>query len=108
MVVSTVWQSTAFAQSACASYRVKKGDSLHTIAERVDGVENYWALYKANRRAIGRNPSRLRIGTLLRIPCASGARARIAAPKADPETIRVSFLTANGYEPYLDGRISEE
>ena len=99
-VVLSVSGSAAFAQSACEPYLVERGDSLHEIAERVDGMEDYWDLYRANRRAIGRNPNRLRVGTLLQIPCVPGSRTAQVETSAGSDPASVSFLTANGYEPY--------
>ncbi|MFC8510890.1 transglycosylase family protein [Streptomyces sp. NPDC057411] len=47
---------------------VQRGDTLSTIARRF-GVRGGWeALYAANRAAIGADPNRLMVGTLLRLP----------------------------------------
>ncbi|WP_411059779.1 transglycosylase family protein [Streptomyces sp. E11-3] len=61
------------------SHVVRKGETLSSIAAfyRVKG--GWSALYQANKKAVGRDPDRLAIGTRLVIP--SGARsARAGAP----------------------------
>ncbi|MCL5770612.1 MAG: LysM peptidoglycan-binding domain-containing protein [Planctomycetes bacterium] len=51
------------------SYTVRRGDDLRKIAVRFYHQASRWtAIYRANRRVIGANPSRLRIGERLIIP----------------------------------------
>lgn len=54
---------------AGATYKIKSGDSLSTIAKQFYGSASKWELiYQANRRAIGDNPGRLKLGMELLIP----------------------------------------
>lgn len=51
------------------SYRVRGGDSLSNIALRVYGDVDFWPrLYVLNKAAIGADPNRIEIGTVLAIP----------------------------------------
>ncbi|MEM7626813.1 MAG: LysM peptidoglycan-binding domain-containing protein [Planctomycetota bacterium] len=52
-----------------ATYTIKSGDTLSTIAKQFYGSASKWELiYQANRRAIGDDPGRLQLGTKLLIP----------------------------------------
>lgn len=96
LVLSAV---SASAQAACELYRVQRGDTLNKIVERVDGLESYRQLYRVNRRAIGRNPNIVRLGTMIRIPCVGPAQNIEPLANAPAE---ISFLTSNGLAPYAD------
>lgn len=51
-----------------ATYRIREGDSLSDIAQRVMGSAGRWQqLYELNRQAIS-NPDDIRAGTVLRVP----------------------------------------
>lgn len=94
----------AEAQQACEAYRVKRGDTLREIAEAAYGYDNHRAVWRENRREIGRNPNRIKVGSVLRLPCPPGQAAKTemkAVPLTD-ESEAVSFVTANGYLPYTD------
>ena len=55
-------------------YRVQSGDSLYKIAKRKLGSgRRADELYELNRDAIGSNPTRLRLGMVLRLPTVSDA-----------------------------------
>lgn len=95
---------SASAQSACELYRVQRGDTLNNIVERVDGLESYRQIYSVNRRAIGRNPNIIRLGTWIRIPCVGPAQ-NIEPVTTAPEAI--SLLTSNGLAPYADETIAD-
>ncbi|MZD10568.1 LysM peptidoglycan-binding domain-containing protein [Streptomyces sp. SID5785] len=47
---------------------VQPGDTLGAIAARLRVPGGWQALYKANRKAIGPDPDRLVVGTMLRLP----------------------------------------
>ncbi|MEL7088227.1 MAG: LysM peptidoglycan-binding domain-containing protein [Planctomycetota bacterium] len=52
-----------------ATYTIKSGDSLSTVAKQFYGSASKWELiYQANRRAIGDDPGRLQLGMELLIP----------------------------------------
>lgn len=56
-----------------ATYTVRRGDTLWTIAKRFLGNGARWReVYEANRRVIGPDPNALRVGIVLRIPGGSG------------------------------------
>lgn len=49
---------------------VQRGDTLSKIAKQhLGSVFSYPAIHDLNRRTIGRNPNRLRVGTTLHLPC---------------------------------------
>jgi len=58
----------AAARPAVTKYVVHPGDSLSSIATRLDVHGGWPALYAANRRAIGPNPNTIHPGTVLRLP----------------------------------------
>lgn len=47
---------------------VQRGDTLSSVARRFAVRGGWQALYEANRAAIGADPNRLMVGTLLRLP----------------------------------------
>lgn len=103
MFVSTLFLSApspAEAQEACEFYRVKRGDSLREISVRAYGNDNYRTIYRANAAEIGRNPNRISIGIVLKLPCLDGTLPD--ERKRAPGTADFSFVTANGYLPYTD------
>ncbi len=50
------------------SYTVRPGDTISSIAARLDVPGGWDALYAANRQTIGADPDRLRVGMQLRVP----------------------------------------
>ncbi|WP_158795175.1 transglycosylase family protein [Streptomyces sp. NRRL S-337] len=50
------------------TYVVRRGDTLGTIARSLHVKGGWRALYKANRKALGAHPHRLKVGLTLRIP----------------------------------------
>ena len=90
----------AEAQDACEYYRVKRGDSLRKISIRAYGYDNFRAIYRANRGEVGRNPNRIRVGIVLKLPCEDGSLPGEKKPEAAKTAF--SFVTANGYLPYTD------
>jgi len=51
------------------TYKVQAGDSLQKIARKLYGDPARWEdIYKANRAAIGPDPSRIRAGMVLKVP----------------------------------------
>ncbi|WP_028815622.1 transglycosylase family protein [Streptomyces flavidovirens] len=57
---------------------VRPGDTLASIARRYRVPGGWKALHQANAQAIGRDPDRIRTGTMLVIPPATGGTARTA------------------------------
>ena len=54
---------------ANTQYRVQQGDSLHKIALKLYGkATKADALYEANKDKIGDDSSRLKLGTILKLP----------------------------------------
>lgn len=78
---------TAFAQTACESYTVQRGDTLGTIAKAAYGsTEKFRMIYEANQSAIA-NPDIISVGEVLSIPCDStasggGAMVKVAQPSS--------------------------
>lgn len=51
------------------AYTVKKGDCLFNIAKRIYGSGSKWRIiYNANKKVVGSNPNKLKIGMVLKIP----------------------------------------
>lgn len=114
---------SSLAQSACEIYRVKPGDTLRDIAKTAYGNDDFRAVYKHNKEAVGRNPNVIEVGIVLRLPCADGTMpgeeqtvaaeaAEVAkadeVAEADDTPKVVSFVTANGYLPYTDESLPEQ
>ena len=49
-------------------YTVRAGDTLSAIAARKDIDGGWRALYRINRKVIGRNPNSIQVGQVLRLP----------------------------------------
>jgi LPXTG-motif cell wall-anchored protein len=89
---------------AGGSYRVARGDTLSTIAKRVEGrlPDTIWAvanqLFVDNPRAFIRNdPNRLKLGSLIRIPAESVLVAMAPGKRltrAPAETTRTPVISA--------------
>ena len=94
------------AQSACESYRIQRGDTLHKIARAAYGDDSYFrAIYTANAEEIGRNPNIITIGLTLRLPCPDGSMPEDASQPAievSNNQNRITLVTGNGYLPYTD------
>jgi LysM repeat protein len=58
----------ATSKAAYGYYVVRRGDSLSAIAHRKHVRGGWHALYKANKRTIGKNPNRIYVGQKLRLP----------------------------------------
>ena len=58
----------ATSAAAYGHYVVRRGDSLSAIAHRKHVRGGWHALYKANKRTIGKNPNVIRVGQRLRLP----------------------------------------
>lgn len=97
----------AEAQEACDFYRVKRGDNLRKISIRAYGYDNYQSVYRQNAADIGRNPNRIRVGMVLKMPCLDGSLPGDKKEKA-PSATAFSFITANGYLPYTDESLDNE
>ncbi|SLN25674.1 LysM domain/BON superfamily protein [Roseovarius albus] len=66
---------SAFAQEACSTYVIQRGDSLRELSMSVYGTADYRAIYDANRDVIGRNPNIIQVGDTLQLPCVDSAIA---------------------------------
>lgn len=112
----SLFATSASAQSiSCdAEYTVQAGDFLSGIAQRAYGnLNNFTAIYEANRDIIGPNPGIIRIGQRFFIPCLGGsgasgtkASAEVASSaSATPVTEGdgpIQVLAASGWRPFLD------
>lgn len=66
--------------TAPATYKVKAGDNLTTIAGRVLGDRRRWQeIFDLNKAVIGKHPEDLRIGMVLKMPAATASRPVKAA-----------------------------
>ena len=100
------------AQSCGATYSVVPGDSLSRIANTAYRSAQRWSLiYYANQQVIGSDPSHIRPGQRLRIPCSDGTTTAAATPAAAPATTAAisnsgkagfTLLTADDYRPFTD------
>lgn len=73
---STKPESTATKVDSKSEYKVKRGDSLYKIAVEVYGSSNMVdAIYQANKDAIGADSSKLKLGTVLKLPANPNAQA---------------------------------
>ncbi|MGI9413394.1 MAG: LysM peptidoglycan-binding domain-containing protein [Hyphomicrobiales bacterium] len=114
VLAAAVWAfagGPAHAQSCGKTYEVKRGDSLSAIAYRAYQNGSRWSLiYYANQPIIGKNPSRIRIGQIFRIPCADGQAAAEDTSQPSEQKLRaayrrdgkVTLLTADDYRPFTD------
>ena len=90
----------AAARAGAAGYVVQPGDTLSGIAAAL-GVRGGWpALYAANRRAIGPDPSLIRPGTILALP-GPAAPARYAITAGDTLSGIAAALAVPGGWPAL-------
>ena len=101
------------------SYTVVKGDTLSGIAKRAYGKDRRWrAIYYANRKLIGEDPTFIYPGQDFSIPC----NTKIARPPAEekkkkkqvaaaavqpattavPVSSKIRLLTADDYRPFTD------
>jgi nucleoid-associated protein YgaU len=65
----TALTPTPVAIDETRQYRVKKGDSLSTIASRLYGrTDMADKIYQLNRDTIGANPSALKLNAILTLP----------------------------------------
>ena len=117
--------TTALAQEACSTYKVRVGDNLRFIARDAYGdADKYRLIYDANVATIGEKADLIEIGTELTIPCDTSANeTAAAAPAPATETVTetvtpvaatpdqaptlpaakpISFVTGNGYAPFAD------
>jgi len=113
---ATFGSSPATAQSiTCGEpYKIVRGDSLSAIAQRVYGnAASYQLLYSVNSDTIGRNPSFIQEGSVLRIPCLDNtspssadssvlrqASTTEALPPPKPRQIR--FVVGTDWAPFTN------
>lgn len=101
-------------------YKVAKGDSLSSIAQRAYGsAGKYSMIYYANTKTLTDGPGLLQVGQALRIPCldeqtaaATPTESTEALTNNAPNTestavspthkIEVQLLTAGDYQPFTD------
>ncbi|KUJ73171.1 peptidoglycan-binding protein LysM [Ruegeria marisrubri] len=76
---------SAFAQEACSSYVIQRGDTLRQLALRVYGTEDYRPIYDANRDTIGKNPNIIRLGDTLQMPCVTAEAGPAAVAETEAE-----------------------
>ena len=76
---------SAFAQEACSSYVIQRGDTLRQLALRVYGTEDYRPIYEANRETIGKNPNIIRLGDTLQMPCVTAEAGPAAVAETEAE-----------------------
>lgn len=110
----SLFASSASAQdiSCNAEYTVVAGDFLSGIAQRAYGnLNNFTAIYDANREIIGPNPGIIRVGQRLLIPCLDGSGATAASAESaiaasstsdTDDTAPILVLSATGWRPFLD------
>jgi len=109
--VLTLAAAPAHAQSCGETYKVKRGDSLSSIAQRAYMRGSQWSLiYYVNKSVIGTNPSRILPDQKLRIPCAKSETVvqenvqpvEPVVRMASTNNAKVTLLTADDYRPFTD------
>ena len=76
----TIAAPSVTASTPATRYVIQPGDTLSSIAARLDVRGGWPALYTLNLRAIGRDPNAIRAGTVLTVPRAAGpVRYTVAA-----------------------------
>ncbi|WP_120499707.1 transporter substrate-binding domain-containing protein [Roseovarius sp. EL26] len=83
---------SAFAQEACSTYAIQRGDSLRELAMTVYGTADYRAIYDANRDVIGKNPNIIRVGEKLKLPCVETASSS-AEDKTEAEKLAAEMAS---------------
>jgi nucleoid-associated protein YgaU len=67
--VSAATPTATVAETAGETYEVQSGDTLLSIAQQFYGDNTQWRrIYDANKDAIGPDPDKLKLGTMLKIP----------------------------------------
>lgn len=83
------------------TYEATEGDSLSLIARRAyDDARKWTLIHNANAQAIGDDPSRLSVGSELRIPCLGGGSAQRSLPVAEGKD--VTLLSGGNYGPFTN------
>ena len=89
---------TAHRAGRAATWTVRPGDTLSTIAAAL-GVPGGWqALYAANRRAVGSDPNLIRPGTVLSLPGTSGSARYTVAPGDTLSAIAAALGVPGGWQ----------
>jgi len=85
-------------------YRVKPGESLSMIAERLYGDPALWErLHAENVDVIGTSPDAMRAGMVLNVPCVDDRAMTTAQNTSAPQAAAkggVKVLTASGFAPF--------
>ncbi len=84
-----------------ANYTVRPGDTLSSIAQEAYDDSTKWSvLFYGNQERLGHEPSQIRPGDNLRVPCLIPTGA---APLPPPDTDGdIKLLTAGDYAPFTD------
>ncbi|WP_170479760.1 transporter substrate-binding domain-containing protein [Ruegeria arenilitoris] len=86
-----VLAGSASAQEACATYEIRRGDSLRELAIQVYATEDYSFIYDANRNVIGSNPNIIRVGDKLVMPCLDDIGRAVTRPETEAERMAVEM-----------------
>lgn len=97
----------AQADSCGGPYRVKPGENLSMIADRLYGDPTLWErLHAENMDVIGASPDAMRAGMVLTVPCMDGRPNALTEPKvSDAQAAAkggLKVLTASGFAPFAD------
>ena len=97
------------------NYTVSSGDTLSRIAQRAYGsVSSFQIIYSANAQSIGRDPSVIRLGASLFIPCLDESGAPSTADSSNiretattealpaPEVRKIRIVTGTDWAPFTD------
>lgn len=129
-VITTTFAGATWAQETCGGlYKVKPGDSLSAIADRLYKNAGMWStIHSNNFEAIGPKANNLRVGQTLRLNCVNGLptglpggtaiTAQAAKPEAKPAAVvqkaraqaarkrgagvQLRILAGDGYPPFAD------
>lgn len=103
IVATLSWGGAATAQSECdVTYEVVGDETVHSIAETMYQNREHWALiYYANQSVIGGDPTALKAGMKLFIPCLESKAKPDATPLLD-QSAELRFITGGAYPPFTD------
>lgn len=116
LLISTTFSSTALAQneSFCGkTYTIQSGDTLSLLANKAfDNTNDFLRFYEdsRNRKSLGTNPNRIKVGALLYLPpCSDGKTIELGESEntatvltSDPFAGTIDIVTGTDFAPFTD------
>lgn len=95
-LLAIVGGQAAYAQTACETYTVKRGDTLGSIASAAYGSsDKFRMIYDENRSKIS-DPNIISVGAQLSIPCANGATLTVAQSSSNSGGTSSAMASSSG------------